>query len=103
MEKHSILCVVIISFLLTGCAQYWYQEGVSYQQCLKDREICFSELTKRSDFVSTGDYEFEYMEQCMQEKGYRLVKEGDLPLEARRQQPDSSLHWRTKGLAGQVD
>lgn len=103
MEKHSILCVVIISFLLTGCAQYWYQEGVSYQQCLKDREICFSELTKRSDFVGTGDYEFEYMAQCMQEKGYRLVKEGDLPLEARRQQPDSSLHWRTKGLAGQVD
>jgi hypothetical protein len=89
--------------LLTGCAQYWYQEGKTFDECLQDRDDCFRSLQKRTDFVSTGDYEFEYMEQCMQEKGYRLVKEGDLPLEARRQQPDSSLHWRAKGLAGQVE
>ncbi|MHC4292212.1 MAG: hypothetical protein ACYTEU_00970 [Planctomycetota bacterium] len=103
MKKHSILCVVIISFLLTGCAQYWYQEGESYQQCLKDREICFSELNKRSDFVGTGDYEFEYMAQCMQEKGYRLVEEKELPMDVKRAQPDSTIHWRVKGVAGTVE
>lgn len=103
IKKNIYLCCMIVVFALSGCAEYWYQEGKTYQQCLQDRQACFEELQKRSDFVGTGDYEFEYMNQCMQEKGYMLVNEGDLPMEARRTRPDSSLHWRAKGIAGEVD
>ena len=63
----------------------------------------FNELQKRTDFVGTGSYEFEYMTQCMQEKGYRLVKEKELPVDARRERPETTLHWRAKGVAGSIE
>jgi hypothetical protein len=89
--------------LLTGCTQYWYQEGKSFQECQLAQQECFQELRKRTDFIGTMDYEFEYMTQCMRDKGYRLVKESELPMEAKRKRPDSTLHWRTKGIAGHLD
>ena len=95
--------VLVFGLLSSGCAQYWYQEGVSYEQCKKDRSDCFEQLKKRTDFVRTGNYEFEFMTQCMEEKGYRLVKESELPMDVKRTSPDTSLHWRTKGISGTVD
>ena len=79
---------------------YLLQEDVIYKQCLQDREDCFRELQWRTDFVNTGNYEFEFMAQCMQEKGYLLATEKELPLDAKRTEPETSLHWRIKGLAG---
>ena len=104
MPKYTILLLLTVcSVLMSGCAQYWYQEGVTYQQCLKDQRACFDELQKRTDFIGTGDYEFDFMAQCMREKGYTLVKEDQLPLDAKRAHPETSLHWRAKGIAGTVD
>jgi len=91
-------------FLPAGCAKYWYQEGKSFDECKKARAECFEELKKRTDFSSpTVEYEMKYMNECMQEKGYRQVSAKELPLEVRREEPESSLHWRTRGLAGTVE
>jgi hypothetical protein len=64
---------------------------------------CFVELKKRSNFSGgTADYEFKFMEECMKQKGYQLVSESDLPLDARREGPDLTLHYRVKGIAGDL-
>lgn len=104
MANRSIIMLLVACGVFTaGCTKYWYQEGISYKQCLKDREECFRELQRRTDFVNTGNYEFEFMAQCMQERGYILVTEDKLPMEVKRTEPETSLHWRMKGLAGRLD
>jgi hypothetical protein len=50
-----------------------------------------------------GNYEFEFMEDCMVQKGYRPVKESKLPLRVKREDPDQLLHWRLRGVAGTVN
>ncbi|MEN8127439.1 MAG: hypothetical protein ABFR90_06495 [Planctomycetota bacterium] len=97
------LLLAMCSVLISGCTQYWYQEGATYEQCLRDREECFSELQKRTDFLNTGNYEFEFMAQCMRQKGYELVTEKKLPMDVKRTEPETSLHWRIKGLAGMLE
>ena len=103
MRKQALSGLIVTSLLLSGCAQYWYQDGKTFQQCKQDRQACFDALSKRTDFVGTGDYEFKFLTECMQDKGYRLVKEDELPLDVRRESPDTSLHWRAKGIAGSVE
>lgn len=100
MSKQWLIVVALVGFFLTGCAEYWYQDGKTFEQCRQARQDCFEELQKRTDFVGSGDYEFKYMTECMKEKGYRLKREGDLPLDVKRMRPESSLHWRAKGVAG---
>ncbi len=103
MKKTIVTVLISLILLSSGCAQYWYQEGKTFEQCQKDRDMCFGELQKRSDLRNpTAQYEIEYMDNCMKEKGYRSIKGSELPLDARRQEPDSSLHWRARGLAGSV-
>ena len=61
-------------------------------------------MWERTDFSgATVDYEIEYMNECMRKKGYRDVYVGDLPLDVKRQAPDSSFHWRMRGIAGTVE
>ena len=105
MSKLSIAVFLILVFscLTTGCQQYYYQEGKTIEECRQDRLDCFNELKKYSDLRTFGDYEFKFMEECMMEKGYSLVKEGDLPLRVKREHPQSSLHWRLRGVAGLVE
>ena len=103
VKTFGFLSIVFCGCLLAGCTQYWYQEGKTFQECQLAQRECFQELQKRTDFVGTMDYEFEYMTQCMREKGYRLVKGSELPMDAKRERPDSALHWRTKGIAGHLD
>jgi hypothetical protein len=47
------------------------------------------------------------MEDCMAQKGYMLVTEDKLPLDAKRQDPDSSmkgfLYGYRRGIAGALD
>jgi len=86
-----------------GCSKYWYQEGKSFQECKQARTECFEELKKRTDFSNpTADYEIKFMNECMQSKGYREVSAKELPLDVRREEPETTLHWRTRGLAGSV-
>ena len=36
----------------------------------------------------------------MEKKGYRIVTKDELPLDVRREAPETSLHYRAKGVAG---
>ena len=104
MHKLLLLMLLSLLFLLpAGCAKYWYQEGKSFDECKQARAECFEGLTKRTDFTSpTVEYEMKYMNECMREKGYREVSAKELPMNVRREEPERSLHWRTRGLAGTV-
>ena len=96
--------VLILTVFFTGCATYWYQEGKTLNECQKDRLECFEELKKYSPgWASMGAYEFEFMEECMKQRGYRLVTEKKLPLRVKRRDPDQLLHPRLHGVAGTLD
>jgi hypothetical protein len=53
-----------------------------------------------------GAYEYRFVEDCMKRKGYKLVGERSLPLDAKRRDPDRStmglLRGRRQGVAGAV-
>ena len=84
-----------------GCTNYWYQEGKTFDECKRARDECFEELEKRTDFSSsTVNYEIKFMNECMHAKGYREVSAKKLPLDVKRGESESSLHWRTRGIAG---
>jgi len=42
----------------------------------ESRADCLSELAKYVETPTYGDYEFKFMEEYMEGKGYRLVTEG---------------------------
>ena len=105
MHKLLFLMLLSVIFLFSaGCAKYWYQEGKSFDECKRTCSECFKELTKHTDFTSpTVDYEIKYMNECMQEKGYREVSAKELPLSVKREEPETSLSWRARGIAGTVE
>jgi len=90
MKTQVGLCVLGLGLLLTaGCGpKYWYQEGKTFEECRADRAACRAELLKRTDRERVGDYERRFMEDCMQQRGYQLVSEKDLPLDVKREEPD---------------
>ena len=101
MQKLIISLFLSSIIFLTGCSKYWYQEGKSFEECKNARNECFAELKKRSDLSNlTVEYEIKFMNDCMTKKGYREVSQDELPLDAKRQEPESSFHWRARGLAG---
>ena len=108
MRISLILLLTCIICFSAGCAQYYYQEGKTFEQCKQDRLDCLNELKQRVDTLSQrpGDYEYKYIEECMKRKGYRLVTENELPLDVKRQDPDTSLrgqlYGHRKGIAGTV-
>lgn len=93
--------------LAAGCQpQYWYQEGRTFNESKADHRDCRAELVKRTDRHHMSDYERRFMEDCMQQRGYRLVPEDDLPLDVRREEPNavSAVPWnRFYGVAGSLD
>ncbi|MHC4060463.1 MAG: hypothetical protein ACYSUC_03075 [Planctomycetota bacterium] len=100
----AVAPLVVLMCFFAGCASYWYQEEKTFEECKQDRRQCFEELKKySSNWRDMGDYEFKFMEDCMTQKGYRPVKEKELPLKAKREDPDQLLHWRLRGVAGIVD
>jgi len=108
MKNFIVLLLAGLICLLAGCSKYYYQEGKSFEECAKDRIDCFSELKKRMSSSETpGSYEYKFIEECMKSKGYKLVTENKLPLDARRQDPDSSLQGQLygyrRGIAGTLD
>lgn len=109
MKSFAVLFLFVLICLLTGCAKYFYQEGKTFNQCAQDRADCEVELKKRlaDESQSPGGYEQKFMVECMAEKGYKLVTEDKLPLDAKRQDPDSSLrgfiYGYRRGIAGSLD
>lgn len=100
---HKLLFSIFLVLLLcsVGGAKYWYQEGKNFDECKRARAECFDQLTKRADVTSpTADYEIKYMNECMWAKGYREVSAKELTLNVKREEPETSLHWRTRGIAG---
>jgi hypothetical protein len=99
-----LICLICIS---AGCAQYYYQEGKTFEQCAKDREDCLSQVKKLMGSTTPGSYEYKFMEECMKSRGYKLVTENKLPLDVKRQDPDMStlgqLYGRRRGIAGTID
>ena len=96
---------MILAVLLTsGCSQYWFQEGKTFDECKRAHGECFADLQRRSDFSNpTMDYEIKFMDDCMAKKGYREATQDELPLDVKRQEPDSSFHWRARGIAGSLN
>jgi hypothetical protein len=103
MRKVSAVTLLALMCLLTGCTEYWYQADKTFEECRQDRRECFNELNKFSSLQEFGDYEFKFLENCMGLRGYAVVKEDQLPLRVKRQEPSSSLHWRLKGIAGRIE
>ena len=107
--KSSLVLLLGLICLFTGCSKYYYQESKSFNECAKDRADCVDELQKRLAGQSQrpGGYEYKYIEDCMKHKGYRLVTENKLPLNVKRQDPDSSfqgqLYGYRRGIAGDLD
>jgi hypothetical protein len=109
MKKCMALWTLCLICFLTGCAKYYYQEGKTFNQCAWDRAECLFELKKRlaSHSDGWGDYRYKFLENCMKNKGYQLVTEDQLPLEVKRQDPDSGLrgylYGYRRGIAGALD
>jgi hypothetical protein len=99
---------VVVSMLLsalcfsTGCA-YWYQEGKSFEECDQDLQLCYDELQEYADMNSIGSYEVDFVKDCMQEKGYKLLFEDDLPKVAKRRDPQMKRFWVLAGVSGTVE
>jgi hypothetical protein len=93
--------------LAAGCQrQYWYQEGRTFAECRTDYEDCHAELHKRTDRRYASSYKHRFLENCMQQRGYRLVAEKDLPLDIKREDPDvpSEVPWvHAYGVAGALN
>jgi hypothetical protein len=107
MRTRNLLSIIGLAlFLVAGCGQqYWYQEGKTFAECKADRAACRAELQRRANRDQIGDYERRFMEDCMQQRGYRLVPEKKLPLTAKREDSDipSELSWaRGYGVAGNI-
>jgi hypothetical protein len=109
MKSITVLLSLFLICLSAGCAKYYYQEDKSFAECSSDRSDCMSELKKRLGTESQipGSYEHKFMENCMKEKGYRLVTENELPLDAKRFDPDRQLrgylYGTRRGIAGSLD
>jgi hypothetical protein len=107
MKRFAGLWLLCVICLFAGCSSYYYQEGKSFDECEGDRADCLNELKKRADWDIPGSFEREFMEECMKEKGYRLVKESELPGDVKRQDPPDSVVGRVYearyGIAGTLD
>ena len=91
MKSFTVLLLLCLICFSAGCAKYYYQEGKSYEQCKMDRVDCLTELKKRLAVETSrpGSYEYDFIEECMKLNGYRLVTENKLPLDVKRQKPDT--------------
>ena len=109
MKSSLVILLLVLICLFAGCAKYYYQEGKSFNECASARKDCDAELQKRlaDQSHSPSGYEHKFMEDCMAQKGYRLVTEDKLPLDVKRQDPDSSLkgflYGYRRGIAGALD
>jgi hypothetical protein len=109
MKSSAVIFLLGLICFFTGCAKYYYQEGKTFNECANARKDCDAELQKRlaDQSHSTSGYEHKFMEDCMAQKGYRLVTEDKLPLDVKRQDPDSSLegflYGYRRGIAGALD
>jgi len=106
MKRFSVLLLLCTVCTIAGCGKYYYQEGKSFAECERDCADCLIELKRRTDWETPGSYEHKFMDHCMKEKGYGLAKESELPIDVKRQDPETTVYGRAyenrRGLAGTV-
>jgi len=102
MRKYWVILLLSLATIFSGCTKYWYQKGKTFEECQQDRLDCFNELKQRSDLRGSADYDFKFMKECMEQKGYQLAPQDKLPLDVKRLNPDRTLHYRMKGIAGEI-
>ena len=106
MKSLIVLLLLSLVLLLAGCGRYYYQEGKTYYECERDWASCVENLHQQKKVLDWGVYEYRFVEDCMKRKGYKLVGERSLPLDAKRRDPDRStmglLRGRRTGVAGAV-
>jgi len=106
MKSLIVLLSLSLVLLLTGCGRYYYQEGKTYYECERDWARCVENLYQQKKVLDWGTYEYRFVEDCMKRKGYKLVGERSLPLDAKRRDPDRStmglLRGRRQGVAGTI-
>lgn len=110
MNRRIILVFVVLAFVVSGCGKYYHQEGKSLVECKENFGECAAELEKYRDvnaeddlarFNIAYDYEGQFMDTCMKEKGYEIVSEYKLPLKVKREEPNP---WDVydRGFAGTI-
>ncbi|MHC4557126.1 MAG: hypothetical protein ACYTFW_08020 [Planctomycetota bacterium] len=104
MMKVLIVTALALICFLTGCTKYWYQEGKTFGECGQELRECRYEMQKYRDDAqySLGVYDLRFEKDCMESRGYRLVKERGLPYRVRRQGPNTS-RGEKYGTAGTLE
>lgn len=106
MKNVTVLLLLCLVCLMAGCGRYYYQEGKTFGECESDWAGCVAQLQKQKKVLDWGTYEYKFVEDCMKRKGYKLVGERKLPLDAKRRDPDRStiglLRGRRQGVAGTI-
>ena len=106
MKSLTVLLSLCLVCLLAGCGRYYYQKSKTYGECERDWVSCVAQLQKQKKVLDWGAYEYRFVEDCMKRKGYKLVGERSLPLDAKRRDPDRStmglLRGRRQGVAGTI-
>jgi len=99
----ATLMVLLLCFF-SGCATYWYQEGKTFGESKQDQLECYEEMKRySSNWENLGKQEFELMEDCMGQRGYRLVTERELFVRVKREPADPNVPWMIHGVAGFVE
>ncbi len=107
MKKSWLFPAAVVGLCLAvGCQQeYWYQQDRTFDECKADWADCRAELARRTDLHHIGEYERQFLKNCMQQRGYWLVPGDDLPLDVKREEPDlaGAMPWdRADGVAGSL-
>ncbi len=98
----TIVMLIILFCFSTGCT-YWYQQGKTFKECEEDLYQCLGELNKYADMSDIGNYEVNFIKNCMTQKGYTLFLEDSLPATAKRQDPTMNTFWLLAGVSGTLD
>jgi hypothetical protein len=65
---------------------------------------CLDELKNySSNWNNMGDYELKFMENCICQKGYTLLGEGELPLHVKREGPYRLSSYYPYGISGTIN
>ena len=102
MKKYFVIVLFFILLESSGCT-YWYQNGTTFDECDQDLQDCYCSLTRYSDMHEIGNYEVDFIKDCMECKGYTLTLEDDLPTFVKRRDPDMNTFWLLAGTSGTVD
>ena len=100
MRVFPLVVVLGMLCLASGCGEYWYQEGKTFDQCKQDFSACCAEKAEYNPDNRSLPYENKFISRCMKEKGYKRVTETKLPLRVKRQASTATPFEVANGFAG---